>query len=152
MDGQVGTGAGGMSMELTISAPQKQFRYGLLDPVGSVDMAREIVGAAVVRVAHREIGVLEAKRILRARRSLKLSGHCWKQVVNSHAFQEIGQRKIYLLAEVLGLDPNAEIARAYADPASYFETCKRFAITVPDLVRERLLAREKKSVRTRVAA
>jgi hypothetical protein len=133
-----------MSTDLaTLERPtaRQQIRSGPLDLVESVDGAREIIGAAIVRTVFREIGLNKARAILRAKPSLKLSGNFFQQVAHQHQFTEAGDRKIRLLAETLGIDPNFEIAVAYAIPESYYATCKWASIEVPGFLRRRLESR-----------
>lgn len=133
-----------MQTEIAVVERRPMRSIGRLPTIESVDMYREVVGAAIVRRVHREIGLSQARRILRDARNQDVSGikhltgNFFQSIVHQHDFALAGDRRIRLLAEALGLDPNLEIAKAYADPESYYVTCKRHGIGVSDFVRRRL--------------
>ncbi len=129
-----------MTMQAVIEMPARQVRTGKLPTVESLELGKYVVGTAVVRHAHRVIKLNEARRRVRHAREAKLAGNFFQAIVHQHEFEENSPRRIYLLAEVLGVDPGFEIAAAYRDPDAYFATCKSFSIRVPDFVRRRLAA------------
>jgi hypothetical protein len=107
-------------------------------PVHSVDACIEIVGAAIVRHVFGNIGVATARQKAQTNRRARLHGAFFQSVVYAHEFSEFSIKKTYPFAEVLGLDPNDEVAAAYAKPEIYFQACKRHSIDVLDHVRRRL--------------
>lgn len=126
-------------LEITASKSTKLSRTSFQHvPVQSVDVCIEIVGAAIVRHVFTELGVSTARNRAKADRRARLHGSFFQSVVYAHQFSDHSIRKIYLFAETLGLDPNAELLIAYSEPEIYFQTCKRYSIDVPDHVRRRL--------------
>lgn len=93
------------------------FRENRLAP--SYHEVRNILGRAIQRRVHRELGLSEARRMLRGdSRAFTLRGAYFQKVVHAGEFESGGAGRIFRLAEVLGLDPVLEIAKAAGERAA----------------------------------
>lgn len=77
---------------------------------------REIVGEAVCRRV-REIGYVEARRLASEASTVegadyRLHKEYFRKIVNAREFHLTGYARLCRLAEVLGIDPEEEIAKA----------------------------------------
>jgi hypothetical protein len=80
---------------------------------------RNILGRAIQRRVHRELGLAAARRMLRGdNRAFTLRGAYFQKVVHAGEFESGGAGRIFRLAEVLGLDPVLEIAKAAGERAA----------------------------------